>query len=94
MGGPAAHGHGQGQFEGHGPMQSFGAATMAGGGYMPPHLRNRDRVSPWHNMFDASHVQITPQPHPGVRIHASRCFAGRGEDSCRQTGLLGTFDLL
>ena len=64
MGGPPAHGHGQGQYEGPGPMQSFGAATMAGGGYMPPHLRNRDRVRLWHHFFPASPLQVSAQPHP------------------------------
>jgi hypothetical protein len=48
MGGPAAqghgHGHGSGQYEGHGQMQSFGAPSMGGTGYMPLHLRNRERV--------------------------------------------------
>ena len=37
MAGPGAHGHGQ--------MPSYGSGNMAGAGYMPPHLRNRERVS-------------------------------------------------
>ena len=43
MAGPGARGHGQ--YEGHGQMPSYGAGNMAGAGYMPPHLRNRERVS-------------------------------------------------
>jgi len=50
VGGPAVHGHGQGQYEGHGPLQSFGAASMGGTGYQPPHLRNRDRVRPQYQL--------------------------------------------
>ena len=43
MAGPGARGHGQ--YEGHGQMPSDGAGNMAGAGYLPPHLRNRERVS-------------------------------------------------
>ncbi len=59
MGGAAAHGHGQ--YEVYGPVQSFGPASMAGGGYMPPHLRHRDRVSPPQMVPTQNSVRVTTQ---------------------------------
>ena len=59
MAGPGARGHGQ--YEGHGQMPSYGAGNMAGAGYMPPHLRNRDRVSLWPCVLSSLLMAVTSQ---------------------------------
>ena len=59
MAGPSPHGHGQ--YEGQGPMPSYGAGNMAGAGYMPPHLRNRERVSVWPCVLSSLLMAVTLQ---------------------------------